>query len=140
MNLITCMRYAHVFIHQILAVCICVPFQFTILLIQLFCHERWFHLNFKTKQNKRIIRISLLTLVFFFIFLFNQNRMEEAERMERRERDKRERAKMSLIQKQEPEPEMLFSAPFRVSSSTVTYLLLLFYYFRYYFCVKSWKT
>lgn len=60
--------------------------------------------------------------------------MEDAERMERRERDKRERAKMSLIQKQEPEPEMLFSAPFRVSSLTITYLL-----FYYYFCVERHK-
>lgn len=56
--------------------------------------------------------------------------MEEAERMERRERDKRERAKMSLIQKQEPEPEMLFSAPFRVSSSTITYFIIYTYYTR----------
>lgn len=47
--------------------------------------------------------------------------MEEAERMERRERDKRERAKMSLTFNKEPEPEMLFSAPIRVSRMKNTF-------------------
>lgn len=41
--------------------------------------------------------------------------MEESERMERRERDKLARAKMSQIQRQEPEPDVLFTGPVRVS-------------------------
>lgn len=35
--------------------------------------------------------------------------------MERRERDKLARAKMSQIQRQEPEPDVLFTGPVRVS-------------------------